>query len=60
MARRDPDSARFMDGVRMQALLEKSGDTWVAVHWVIGATDVWFITPELCAAYHAVIADFCR
>ena len=60
MALRDPDGAAFMDGVDMQALLEKSGDTWVAVHWAIGATDVWFIAPELCAAYRVVLTTYCE
>ncbi len=60
MVARDPDVAAFMDGVAMQALFEKSGETWVAVHWAIGATDVWFSAPELCAAYRAVIADYCH
>lgn len=60
MALRDPDGTDLMDGVDMQALLEKSGDTWVAVHWAIGATDVWFIGAELCAAYRAVLTNFCE
>lgn len=29
------------DGVQMQALYQRSGNTWVAVHHVMGATDVW-------------------
>ena len=60
MGLRAPEDVAFMDGAQMQALLEKSGDTWVAVHWAIGATDAWFVAPEFCAAYRSVIGDFCH
>ena len=49
-----------MDGARIQALYRKSGDTWVAVHWVIGATDVWWADPELCPGYAAVTPEVCN
>lgn len=52
----DPEIA---DGTSLQALYRKSGDTWVAVHWAIGATDVWFAYGPLCRDYGAVIADYC-
>ena len=52
----DPET---MDGSTMQALLRRSGDTWVAVHWAIGATDVWFSYGPFCKRYHSVIEDFC-
>lgn len=52
----DPE---FTDGTSLQALYRKSGDTWVAVHWAIGATDVWYADPALCADYVAVIPDAC-
>ncbi|MDO6730861.1 hypothetical protein Q4577_12590 [Marinovum sp. 2_MG-2023] len=52
----DPD---FMDGTNIQALYRKSGDTWVAVHHAIGATDVWFSWEPLCVEYRAVISDYC-
>lgn len=52
----DPE---MMDGTSMQALLRKSGDTWVAVHWAIGATDVWFAYGPFCRRYRAVIEDYC-
>lgn len=60
MGLRDPEGIDFMDGSSMQALFERAGDTWVAVHWAIGATDAWFTAPELCAAYRPVLAEFCR
>jgi len=52
----DPD---YMDGTSLQALYRKSGKTWVAVHWAIGATDVWYADPELCPEYQAVIPEVC-
>jgi len=52
----DPEA---MDGTTMQALLRRSGDTWVAVHWAIGPTDVWFAYGPFCRRYRAVIEDYC-
>lgn len=52
----DPE---FMDGTSIQVLYKKSGDTWVAVHWAIGATDVWFSWGPLCREYRPVIEEFC-
>lgn len=54
--RRDPE---YMDGTSLQALFRKSGRTWVAVHWAIGATDVWYAAPDFCPEYHAVIPEIC-
>lgn len=53
----DPE---FMDGTSMQALMRLSGDTWVAVHWAIGPTDVWFAYGPFCRRYRAVIRDYCQ
>lgn len=52
----DPE---MMDGASMQALMRRSGDTWVAVHWAIGATDVWFAYGPFCRRYRSVIEDYC-
>ncbi len=52
----EPD---FMDGTSMQALMRRSGDTWVAVHWAIGPTDVWFAYGPFCRRYNSVINDYC-
>ncbi|WP_417522996.1 hypothetical protein [Marinovum sp.] len=52
----DPET---MDGTAIQALYRKSGETWVAVHHAIGATDVWFAWDPLCEEYRAVISDYC-
>ncbi len=54
--RLEPD---LMDGTSMQALLRKSGGDWVAVHWAIGATDVWFAYAPFCRRYGDVIAQYC-
>lgn len=43
----------------IQALYQRSGETWVAVHYAFGATDVWFAWDPLCREYHSVIADYC-
>lgn len=48
-----------MDGVSIMALLVKSGDTWVAQHFSVGATDLWISDPEICADYITVMSDFC-
>lgn len=52
----DPET---MDGTNIQALYRRSGETWVAVHHAIGATDVWFSWDPLCEEYRAVISDYC-
>ncbi len=53
----EPD---FMDGVTMQALYFKSGETWVAVHWALGATDVWYAHEPICASWRKVIPEVCQ
>jgi len=47
------------DGTHVEALLLKEGNTWVAVHWQMGATDVWWSWDVYCTQYFAVIADAC-
>ncbi|MCE8005869.1 hypothetical protein [Aestuariivita sp.] len=47
------------NGAAMQVLYKRAGQTWVAVHWVIGATDVWWSYPPLCAEYRAVTPEVC-
>ena len=48
-----------MDGTSVSVLYRKLRNTWVAVHFAIGATDVWFASPEYCHEYGAVIPEFC-
>ena len=50
----EPD---HVGGVAIQALLYKSGDTWVAVHWALGATDVWYSYEPFCAVWRDVIPE---
>ncbi|MCA8868896.1 MAG: hypothetical protein KDA67_09620 [Rhodobacteraceae bacterium] len=59
MVRRGAEDPDFLDNVAMHVLYQLSGDTWVAVHWSIGATDVWWSDPELCATYSAVTPEAC-
>lgn len=46
-------------GVDVQALFQRSGRTWVAVHHVIGATDVWWAHPDYCPTWRSVIPEVC-
>lgn len=49
-----------MDGIGMQALYYRSGQTWVAVHWAMGATDVWYAYEPICAVWRPVIPEACQ
>lgn len=53
----DPD---YMDGVAMQALYYKSGQTWVVVQWALGATDVWYAHEPICLTWRKVIPEACE
>lgn len=47
-----PDLIDREDGhPTMQVMLQKSGDTWVAVNWAIGPTDVWYAGEPYCAQW---------
>ena len=58
--RRGTIDPEISDDTTLQALYRKSGDTWVAVHWAIGATDVWFAYDEMCRSYAPVIPEYCQ
>jgi len=58
--RRGDLEPEFMDGVAIQALYYKSGQTWVAVHWALGATDVWYAYGPFCESWRKVIPDVCE
>ncbi len=47
------------DGATVQALLVKSGDMWVAVHYGIGATDAWWFYEGFCPFWADVIPEAC-
>lgn len=59
LMKRGEINPEFYDGVYMHVLYQKSGNVWVAVHWSIGATDVWFASPEYCEVFRAVTPEFC-
>ena len=50
----------MMDGTTMQALYQRSGRQWVAVHYAIGATDVWFADPAFCPIWAPVLPELCQ
>ncbi|MGC9371231.1 MAG: hypothetical protein ACP5DX_16975 [Paracoccaceae bacterium] len=60
IARRGGFDADIAEASELQVLYRKSGQTWVAVHWMIGATDPWFTWTPLCREYYPVIHDWCR
>lgn len=47
------------DGATVQALYKLSGQTWVAVHWAISATDVWYAWEPICAEFYPIIPEAC-
>lgn len=59
MVRRGGLSPAEIDGPRLDALLQRSGRTWVAVLHGIGATDVWYANEATCATWRAVLPEFC-
>ena len=60
MAQRGDYWPEVSDGTTIQALLQRSGRMWVAVHHAVGATDVWYASPEFCGPWRAVISDVCQ
>ena len=49
-----------MDGAHVAVLYRKLRETWVAMRYSIGATDVWFAAPNYCIEYAAVIPEWCK
>ncbi|WP_372838580.1 hypothetical protein [Phaeovulum sp.] len=49
----------IVDTPHIEVLYVKSGDTWVALHWAIGATDVWYAWEPICAPFRALIPEAC-
>lgn len=49
----------WMEVEEVQVLYRRSGQTWVAVHFAFGASDVWFSWEPLCREYYPVIAEWC-
>jgi hypothetical protein len=59
MAQRGDYYPDMMDGGNIDALLQKSGKTWVAMEFTIGATEAWWSDPTFCVTYAAVIPEVC-
>ena len=59
-ARREEIDPDVGEGATVQALYTLSGKTWVAVHWGIAATDVWYSYGPFCRDYRAVIPEACQ
>jgi hypothetical protein len=49
----------FWDGPRFQVLYQKVGQTWVAVHHSVAATDAWWSDPAFCPIWHPVLPEIC-
>jgi hypothetical protein len=58
-ANSDEYDPAFMDGIRLDALLRKSGQTWVMMDMAVGATDAWYASTGYCADYAAVLPEIC-
>ncbi len=48
------------DGPTLQALLQRSGRTWVAVHYAVSATDAWWDYTGFCPIWSEVIPEVCN
>lgn len=48
-----------LGGPSMQVLYQKAGNTWVATHWAVGATDVWWSWQAYCPTWWSVIPEVC-
>lgn len=48
-----------LDGLHMEALLVRVGQTWVAVEHSFGATEAWWAGWPFCADWQSVIPEFC-
>ncbi|WP_425074015.1 hypothetical protein [Sagittula sp. S175] len=59
MLGRGADDIFEFGGPSVQVLYQRSGNTWVAVHWEIGASDAWWYWPELCPTWWSVIPEAC-
>lgn len=59
-ARRGEIDPHVGDGATVQALYQLSGETWVAVHWAVSATDVWYAWEPLCRDYRVVVPEACQ
>lgn len=59
MVQRGTFDPELIDTPHIEVFWRKSGRMWVAVHWAIGATDVWYQYEPICAEYGALIPEVC-
>jgi len=59
MAERGEFDPYLADRPNIEVLYVKSGSTWVALHWAIGATDVWYSWEPICAPFRTLIPEAC-
>jgi hypothetical protein len=48
--------AEEMDGPTIQAFFKRTGRVWQVDLYAIGATDVWYMDPVICATYARVMS----
>jgi hypothetical protein len=56
---RDGEPLELVDGPRLEALLQRSGATWVPVHHAAGSSDVWYAWEGFCPRWGAVLPEYC-
>ena len=59
LVQRDGRPIDLVDGPEVQALLKRSGRTWVAVHHAEGATDAWWWSVDFCPGWGEVLPNSC-
>lgn len=57
---RDGWEVEMMGGATVQVLYQRAGDTWVAVHHALGATDVWYAWQDYCPIWAPVLPETCN
>lgn len=58
MGREGEDEAGY-DGLRIDVLYRVGPEGWDVAEWAIGATDLWYADPGLCAEFGAVLPEIC-
>lgn len=49
----------WYDGIGIHALFEERGGVWTVFESSVGATDVWWSDPRLCATFAPVTPEVC-
>ncbi len=58
LAARGEDPVAY-DGLTIHVLYAMSDTAWEVLAWSVGATDVWWADPQLCASYRVVTPEAC-